>query len=44
MDFIERMFGVSPDGGSGSFELMILVIPLLVVAAVWMARRGYLGR
>jgi hypothetical protein len=24
MDFIERIFGVSPDGGDGSTELMII--------------------
>jgi hypothetical protein len=31
MDFIERIFGVSPDGGDGSLELMYLVG--IVVAA-----------
>ena len=24
MDFIERLFGVSPDGGDGTTELMLL--------------------
>lgn len=28
VDFIERIFGVSPDGGSGSFELLLLLAPL----------------
>ena len=23
MDFIEQIFGISPDGGSGSFELLL---------------------
>jgi hypothetical protein len=31
MDFIERIFGISPDGGSGSFEMMLLFIPLAAV-------------
>jgi hypothetical protein len=29
VDFIEQLFGFSPDGGSGSFELMLLAIPVL---------------
>jgi hypothetical protein len=33
MDFIERYLGVSPDGGDGSFEVMLLVvIPILIAA------------
>ena len=28
MDFIERIFGISPDGGSGSFEFMLFAIPI----------------
>jgi hypothetical protein len=36
MDFIERWLGISPDGGSGAFELMILV--LLAAALVAMTR------
>jgi len=36
MDFIERLFGISPDGGDGSTELMyIAVFVLIVVAATW---------
>lgn len=36
MDFIERMFGISPDGGDGSTELMIIsVLVLLAIMAVW---------
>jgi hypothetical protein len=33
MDFIEQIFGVSPDGGSGSLEL--LYVASIVVAAVF---------
>jgi hypothetical protein len=31
MDFIERIFGISPDVGSGSFEMMLLFIPAAAV-------------
>jgi len=34
MDFIERLFGVSPDGGDGSTELMWLAALLLVLVLV----------
>jgi hypothetical protein len=30
MDFIERIFHVSPDGGSGTLELLLIMIPVLV--------------
>jgi hypothetical protein len=26
MDFIERVFGISPDGGDGSTELMVFAV------------------
>jgi MYXO-CTERM domain-containing protein len=36
MDFIERWFGVSPDGGDGTLELLYLGVGLLILAAfVW---------
>ena len=28
MDFIERLFGLTLDGGTGSFELLLFLIPL----------------
>lgn len=31
MDFIERIFGLSPDGGSGSLEAMLVTLPLVIV-------------
>jgi hypothetical protein len=34
MDFIERLFGIAPDGGSGSLEFLLLVIPLAGIAYV----------
>jgi hypothetical protein len=41
MDFIERIFGISPDGGSGSLELMLFLIPILGLAllGMWRVRR-----
>ena len=32
MDLIERIFHMSPDGGSGTLELLLFLVPLLVVA------------
>ena len=39
MDFIERIFGVAPDGGSGSFEALLFVIPLAGLAGLCLWRR-----
>jgi hypothetical protein len=46
MDFIERIFGVAPDGGDGSLEALWIAALALTVCAiafrrriiVWMAR------
>jgi hypothetical protein len=38
MDFIERIFGISPDGGDGSTELMYLAV-LLIIPALLLLRR-----
>jgi hypothetical protein len=32
MDFIERIFGFSPDGGSGSFETALVLLAIGIVA------------
>ena len=37
MDFIERLFGVSPDAGDGSTEL-IYIAALLIATGVLVAR------
>jgi hypothetical protein len=46
MDFIEKLFGISPDGGDGSAELMIFAAIAIVLAGVLAARvpsvRNYL--
>jgi len=28
MDFIEKIFGFAPDGGSGAFEVLLFLIPV----------------
>jgi hypothetical protein len=38
MDFIERLFGVSPDGGDGSAELMIVAAIVIVLAGILWSR------
>jgi hypothetical protein len=43
MDFIERIFGISPDGGDGSTELMLLTVFILIAAALtwrWLSRKS----
>jgi hypothetical protein len=29
MDFIEKIFGFAPDGGSGAFEVLLFLIPVV---------------
>ena len=38
MDFIEKLFGVSPDGGDGTTELVYVAALLAVVAVVILGR------
>ena len=42
MDFIERWFGVSPDGGNGSLELIYVAVAMMAVALWlhWRQRRS----
>jgi len=44
MDFIERIFGIAPDGGSGALELMLFLIPIVILVAVWAWRARSTGR
>ncbi len=39
MDFIEKLFGLSPDNGDGSTEFMWLVALAVVLAAAFYFRR-----
>jgi hypothetical protein len=34
MDFIEKIFGIAPDGGSGSLEVVLFLIPILAATIV----------
>ena len=43
MDFIERIFGFSPDGGDGSFEVLLFVIPIVAIVLLrWRHIRRWL--
>ena len=47
MDFIERLFGISPDGGSGATEVLLILAILLIslgVALIFVRRRGLRSR
>ena len=39
MDFIERLFGVAPDGGDGSLELLWAAAIVVAVLAIVFRRR-----
>jgi len=39
MDFIEQWFGISPDGGDGSLEVLWIVAVVVAVMAFWFRRR-----
>lgn len=43
MDFIERIFGVNPDGGSGSFEFLLFALPVAILASIYVYRRNRRG-
>ena len=38
MDFIETMFGFSPDGGSGAFEMLLFLIPVVGIYIIYRLR------
>lgn len=40
MFWIERWFGVAPDGGNGSFELILILVPLIALAILWQEHRS----
>ena len=39
MDFIEKWFGFSPDGGDGSTELLYIIVVALVLAVIFGRKR-----
>jgi hypothetical protein len=40
MDFIERLFGFSPDGGSGAFEFLLFAIPVAGICYLALRHRN----
>jgi hypothetical protein len=40
MNFIEELFGLSPDDGSGALELLLFLVPLLAALAFLRWRAG----
>jgi len=40
MDFIERIFGISLDDGTGSFELLLFLLPTLAILWLFYRRVG----
>ena len=40
MDFIERIFGFAPDGGSGALEFLLFAIPIAGLAYLYVRRRS----
>jgi hypothetical protein len=42
MDFLERLFGFSPDGGNGLFEMLLFAVPIagIVMLAAWRRRKS----
>ena len=43
MDFIERIFGIAPDNGSGWFEVLLFLTPVVLFAVYQLGKRT-LGR
>ncbi|MGO8866152.1 MAG: hypothetical protein ACLQME_06575 [Alphaproteobacteria bacterium] len=39
MNFIEQIFGISPDGGNGSLETLIVTVAFLVPVLIYVLRR-----
>ena len=39
MDFIERIFGMAPDGGSGSIEAAIVIAAAALIMTAFRAKR-----
>jgi hypothetical protein len=39
MDFIERIFGIAPDGGSGWLELLLFIVPIAGIIAIAQYRK-----
>jgi hypothetical protein len=42
MDFIEKLFGFAPDGGSGALEAALFIVPIVALSVMLIVhgRRG----
>ncbi len=38
MNFIEQLFGFSPDGASGVFEFLLLAVPIVALSVIHWTR------
>jgi hypothetical protein len=45
MQFFEQLFGLSPDGGNGSLEVCLMLLPfvLALVTVEWMYKTKYIS-
>ena len=41
MNFIEHLFGVSPDGGNGFLEFCLFAVPFTLVLAIVYGRNAF---
>ncbi|WP_372527215.1 hypothetical protein [Piscinibacter sp.] len=40
MDFIEKLFGIAPDGGDGTLEFFLFLVPIAGIIAIAAWRRS----
>ena len=41
MDFIEKIFGFAPDHGDGTFEVLLFLVPLALIAVLYLVRHRH---
>jgi hypothetical protein len=44
VDFIETVFGISPDGGSGSLELLLFAVAAVGLCMIYIMRSARIVR
>lgn len=44
MDFIEKIFGIEPDGGSGAFEFLLFALPIAGIAFLLAKKKRWFVR
>jgi hypothetical protein len=44
MDFIEKIFGIAPDGGSGALEFLLFAIPIAGIAFLFAKKQRWRAR